>query len=94
MAKQIDDLEQLMRTHEQTVYMLMEFIDTKVCVRAHTAFACELIHPCMQSCAPSQGAETMFEPIAEECHNTLTLINAETIRVLQEMPVYSAATPY
>ncbi|KAL1507505.1 hypothetical protein AB1Y20_008340 [Prymnesium parvum] len=62
----IDELEQKMRHHEQTVYMLSEYIDTK-------------------------GAETMFEPIAEECHATMAQINAETIRVLSEQSVFTAS---
>jgi len=65
----LDELEQKMRHHEQTVYMLSEYIDTK-------------------------GAETMFEPIAEECHNTMAQINAETIRMLAEQPVFMQGNPY
>jgi len=65
----LDELEQKMRHHEQTVYMLSEYIDTK-------------------------GAETMFEPVAEECHMTIAHINAETIRALAEQPVFTAAQPY
>jgi len=68
-ATSLDELEQKMRHHEQTVYMLSEYIDTK-------------------------GAETMFEPIAEECHNTMAQINTETIRMLAEQPVFTAATAY
>ena len=63
-AVSLDELEQKMRHHEQTVFMLSEYIDTK-------------------------GAETAFEPIAEECHATIALINAETIRVLAEQPVFA-----
>ena len=63
-ATTLDELEQKMRHHEQTVFMLSEYIDTK-------------------------GAETAFEPIAEECHATIALINAETIRVLAEQPVFA-----
>ena len=36
----------------------------------------------------------MFEPVAEECHNTMAQINAETIRALAEQPVFTAAQPY
>jgi len=68
-AVSLDELEQKMRHHEQTVYMLSEYIDTK-------------------------GAETMFEPIAEECHNAMALINAETIRALAEQPVLTANAAY
>lgn len=68
-ATSLDELEQKMRHHEQTVYMLTEYIDTK-------------------------GAETMFQPIAEECHHATTAINAETIRVLAEQPVFSLQQMY
>jgi len=65
----LDEYEQKMRHHEQTVYMLSEYIDTK-------------------------GAETHFEPIEQECRNTMEVINAETIRALAEQPVFTAAQPY
>merc|ERR1711988_1596327 len=68
-AVSLEELELKMRHHEQTVYVLSEYIDTK-------------------------GAETMFEPIAEECHNVMAQINAETIRVLAEQPVFMAGNPY
>jgi len=68
-AVSLEEFEQKMRHHEQTVYMLSEYIDTK-------------------------GAETMFEPVAEECHNVMAQINAETIRALAEQPVFTAAQPY
>jgi len=65
----LDELELKMRHHEQTVYVLSEYIDTK-------------------------GAETMFEPIAEECHTIMAQINAETVRVLAEQPVFMAQAGY
>jgi len=68
-AVALDELELKMRHHEQTVYVLSEFIDTR-------------------------GAESMFEPIADECHHTITLINEETKRVLAEQPVFTAQQPY
>jgi len=68
-AVALDEYEQKMRHHEQTVYMLSEYIDTK-------------------------GAETHFEPIEQECRNTMEVINAETIRALAEQPVFTAAQPY
>lgn len=68
-AVAIDDLEQKMRHHEQTVYVLSEYIDTK-------------------------GAETMFEPIAQQCANLVSQINAETIRALKETPIFSTAQMY
>jgi len=39
----------------------------------------------------TKGAETFFEPIAEDCINIVQGVNAETIAVLQERPVFSAA---
>jgi intraflagellar transport protein 74 len=63
LATSLHELEEKMRHHEQTVFMLTEYIDTK-------------------------GAETMFQPIAEECHHSTSAINAETIRVLADQPVF------
>ena len=57
----IDELEQKMRHHEQTVYVLTEYIETK-------------------------GAESLFEPVAEECLNIIGNVNAETIKVLLKQP--------
>uniref|UniRef100_A0A7S2FJH9 Uncharacterized protein n=1 Tax=Haptolina brevifila TaxID=156173 RepID=A0A7S2FJH9_9EUKA len=38
----------------------------------------------------TKGAESIFEPIAEECLNLLQGINTESIRVLRDRPVFSA----
>ena len=53
-----------MRHHEQGVYVLTEYIETK-------------------------GAESLFEPIAEECLNLMQGINTECIKVLAERPVFN-----
>jgi len=37
-----------------------------------------------------KGAETMYQPVADECMNVLNQINAETISVLAEQPVFMA----
>lgn len=40
-ATSIDEMEQKMRHHEQTIYMLMEYIDTKVkAFHNHTVTNC------------------------------------------------------
>jgi len=65
LATAIDELEAQMRHHEQTVYVLTEYIETK-------------------------GAESIFEPIAEECLNLMQGINAECIKVLAERPIFNA----
>ena len=53
-----------MRHHEQTVYLLSEYIETT-------------------------GAESLFEPIAEDCLGIIGNVNNETIKVLQERPIFN-----
>jgi len=65
LATSLDELEAQMRHHEQTVYVLTEYIETK-------------------------GAESIFEPIAEDCLNLIQGINTECIKVLAERPVFNA----
>merc|ERR1712146_294893 len=39
----------------------------------------------------TKGAESHFEPIAEDCHRTIKTINTEIIRVLAEAPVFQGS---
>ena len=68
-AVALQELEQKMSHHEQTVYVLSEYIDTK-------------------------GAESLFEPVADECINVMGTLNTETIRVLAARPAYNPGEPY
>ena len=68
-SKGLEDLEAKMKVHEQTVYVLTEYIETK-------------------------GAESLFEPIAEDCLNIIQSVNAETIKVLAERPVFNGFAAY
>jgi len=65
-AASIEELEGKMRHHEQTVYVLSEYIEVK-------------------------GAESNYEPIADDCMMALNQVNQETQRVLAEAPVFMPA---